>query len=109
VIACRTRTPKRPLASPGAPGITTVPAGTIQGTFSVTSTGEATYVLPLVTVPARAVGPELALTYTSTGDDGVLGVGFSLAGLSAITRCPSTLAQDGEIRGVRYDARLHRP
>src|SRR5277367_5565217 len=34
---------------------------------------------------------------------GALGVGFSLAGLSAITRCPQNMAQDGVIRGVRYD------
>ncbi|WP_420878113.1 hypothetical protein [Sorangium cellulosum] len=33
----------------------------------------------------------------------MLGAGFSIAGLSAITRCPKSLAQDGEIRGVRYD------
>ncbi|XXX72068.1 RHS repeat-associated core domain-containing protein [Sorangium sp. So ce134] len=31
-------------------------------------------------------------------------MGFSIAGLSAIMRCPKDLAQDGEIRGVRYDA-----
>src|SRR5262249_6297032 len=34
---------------------------------------------------------------------GVLGAGFSLSGLSAITRCSSNLAQDGEVRGVSYD------
>src|SRR5277367_6454992 len=86
-------------------GPKTVSAGTLPGSFSVTSTGEATYVMPLTTVPGRAgVEPRLALTYDSSGDDGVLGVGFSLAGLSAITRCPQNLAQDGEIRDVRYDA-----
>jgi hypothetical protein len=104
-IACRTHTPKRPTAPGGAPGIKTVPAGSIPGTFAVTSTGEATYVMPLVTVPGRAgVEPQLAVTYDSAAGDGVLGVGFSLAGLSAITRCPSNLAQDGEIRDVRYDS-----
>jgi len=60
--------------------------------------------MPLVTVPGRAgVEPQLTLSYTSAGDDGVLGVGFSLTGLSSIMRCPSTLADDGEIRNVRYD------
>jgi hypothetical protein len=105
LIACRAPTPKRPPAASGAPGAKTVPAGSIPGTFSITSTGEATYVMPLVTVPGRAgVEPALALTYDSAAGDGVLGAGFSLAGLSAITRCPSNLAQDGEIRDVRYDA-----
>ena len=53
---------------------------------------------------AGLVEPRLALTSTSSTGDGVLGAGFSLAGLSAITRCPSNVAQDGDIRDVRYDA-----
>jgi RHS repeat-associated protein len=91
--------------NPGAkPGVPTVSAGTIPGTFSVTSSGEASYVLPLTTVPGRAgIEPHLAVTYNGDGD-GVLGVGFSLSGLSSITRCPMNLAQDGEIRAVSYDA-----
>ena len=61
--------------------------------------------MPLVTAPGRAgIEPQLSLTYDSSAGDGVLGVGFGIGGLSAITRCPSNLAQDGEIRGVRYDA-----
>src|SRR3954470_14697553 len=108
LIACPPHTPRRPAASGGAPGTTTtntVPAGATPGTFSISSTGEATYVMPLVAAPGRAgVEPSLSLTYDSAGGDGVLGVGFSLGGLSAISRCPSNLASDGEIRGVRYDA-----
>jgi hypothetical protein len=47
--------------NPGAkPGVSTAAAGTIPGTFSVTSAGEASYVLPLTTVPGRAgVEPHL--------------------------------------------------
>ena len=74
-------------------------AGTIQGSFAVSSTGEATYTLPLV-VPPGAAGmvPSLAVTYDSGSGDGLLGMGFSLAGLSAITRCPRTVAQDNQTR-----------
>src|SRR5262245_31075017 len=72
-IACRARTPKRPIASRGAPGTPTVAAGTIAGTPSVTSTGEATYIMPLIAPPGRAgVEPHLALTYDSAAGDGVL-------------------------------------
>src|SRR5215813_8167690 len=61
--------------------------------------------MALVTAPGRAgIEPQRSLSYESSSGDSVLGVGFSLGGLSAITRCPSNLAQDGEIRGVRYDA-----
>src|SRR6202167_519045 len=104
VTACLPRKAKSPAAPSGALGTVTAPAGTIQGSFAVTSTGEATYTMPLVTVPGRAgVEPQLAITYDGTGD-GVLGAGFSIAGLSAITRCPQNLAQDGAIREVKYDA-----
>ncbi|XXZ24107.1 hypothetical protein WME92_10555 [Sorangium sp. So ce307] len=44
-----------------------------------------------------------SIAYRNDGGDGVLGAGFSLAGPPAIKRCPSGIAQDGEIRRVRYD------
>ncbi|XXT17007.1 RHS repeat-associated core domain-containing protein [Sorangium sp. So ce429] len=104
VVACRTQRAHSPAVERPAPEVETVAAGTIPGTFSITSTGEAVYTMDLASLPARAgVGPRIQLVYRSDGGDGVLGAGFSLAGLSAITRCPSNLAQDGEIRGVRYD------
>ncbi|XXY17780.1 RHS repeat-associated core domain-containing protein [Sorangium sp. So ce216] len=82
----------------------TAAAGAIGGTFSVSSTGEATYTMPLAVPPGRAgMQPELAVSYDSSGGEGVLGMGFSVTGLSAVTRCPRTIAQDGEIRAVHYD------
>ena len=82
----------------------TVRAGTLPGAFSVSSTGEAHYTLPLVVPPGRAgMEPTLSLTYDSAAGDGVLGMGFALTGLSAITRCPRTMAQDQVIRAVRDD------
>ena len=79
-------------------------AGAIQGSFAVSSTGEATYTLPLVVPPGAAgMQPSLAVEYSSGSGDGMLGVGFSLAGFSAMTRCPLTVAQDSQLRGVRYD------
>jgi hypothetical protein len=79
-------------------------AGTIPGSFAVSSTGEATYTMPLVVPPGAAgMQPSLAIAYNSASGDGMLGMGFSLSGLSAITRCPLTMAQDGQVRSVRYD------
>nr|VFK18896.1 MAG: virulence plasmid B protein [Candidatus Kentron sp. LPFa]VFK33459.1 MAG: virulence plasmid B protein [Candidatus Kentron sp. LPFa] len=43
--------------------------------------------------------------YNSNAGNGLLGVGFSLSGLSVITRCGQTIAQDGRKGGVYYDAR----
>ncbi|MCK6587851.1 MAG: type IV secretion protein Rhs, partial [Polyangiaceae bacterium] len=58
--------------------------------------------MPLRTVHGRGVEPSISLTYSSSGGNGTLGMGFAISGGSAITRCPSNLA-DGEIREVRYD------
>ncbi|WP_437965966.1 SpvB/TcaC N-terminal domain-containing protein [Sorangium sp. So ce260] len=61
-----------------------MPGPRARGNFSVTSTGEAVYELPLVSVSGRAgVEPRLALRYDSGAGEGALGVGFSIAGLSA--------------------------
>src|SRR5262249_2438228 len=99
--ACLARKRSTTTAPAGSSGVPTAPAGTIPDPVSVPSTGEAPYVMPLVSVPGRAgVEPRLSLAYDSAGDDGILGAGFSLTGVSAITRCPQDLAQDGEIRGV---------
>ncbi|HSN96669.1 MAG TPA: SpvB/TcaC N-terminal domain-containing protein, partial [Candidatus Nanopelagicales bacterium] len=81
-----------------------VPAGTLPGSFSVTSSGEATYSIPLPVLPGRAgIEPSLAITYDSSAGKGPLGAGFTLSGLSAISRCPRNVAQDNEIAPVRDD------
>jgi len=102
VIACLAQHPTLPTAAPGGSEVETAAVGTMPVTFSTTSAGEASLIMQLQTVPGRGVEPSIALTYSSSGGDGVVGVGFSITGGSAITRCPSTLI-DGEIRDVRYD------
>ena len=73
-------------------------AGAVQGAFSVSSTGEATYSIPLILPPGAAgMAPSLGVAYSSASGEGMLGRGFSLSGLSAITRCARSMAQDGEI------------
>ena len=77
---------------------TTVPTavGRVTGSHAVSDTGAATYTIPIWTPPGiRGLEPHLALTYASGTADSWLGPGWSLSGLSSISRCARTWAQDG--------------
>ncbi|WXH30708.1 hypothetical protein WA016_04680 [Myxococcus stipitatus] len=79
-----------------APGITPF-------TADVTPSGSASVALPLWVPPGRAgIQPSLAITYDSTGTDGLLGPGFNLAGLSQITLCPNSFARDGKLNALSF-------
>ncbi len=70
--------------------------GRMAGTFNVSSSGAATYSIPIFTPSGpRGVQPSVALVYNSNGGAGYLGRGWSLAGFSSISRCQHTFAQDG--------------
>ncbi|MEI7468816.1 MAG: FG-GAP-like repeat-containing protein, partial [Chloroflexota bacterium] len=80
-------------------------AGYTQGEFSVNEAGAATYQIPMVVPPGTAgMTPQLALAYDSRGGNSLAGWGWSLSGLSQISRCPATIAQHGVQDGVDFDA-----
>ncbi len=77
----------------------------IPGSFAVSESGAATYSIDIDVPPGTAgIEPKLSLTYSSQGGNGLFGMGWSLSGLSSITRCPKTVAQDGVRGAVKFDA-----
>lgn len=77
--------------------------GYMDGQFAVDH-GAAAYNIPL-RLPLGIAGmqPKLAINYNSNGGGGLLGKGFSLMGLSSITRCPATFSSDGFRGGIYYN------
>lgn len=76
----------------------------IPGQFSVAESGAATYSIPIEVLPGVAgLAPQLSLNYSSQAGNGLVGMGWQLGGLSAITRCPRTQSQDGVRGSVNYD------
>ncbi|MDJ0947184.1 MAG: FG-GAP-like repeat-containing protein, partial [Kiloniellales bacterium] len=80
-------------------------AGVTAGALSVESSGAARYAVPIDVPPGVAgMEPDLSLVYSSGAGNGLLGLGWSLGGLSVIHRCARTLAQDGVNGGVNLNA-----
>ncbi|PYT03078.1 MAG: hypothetical protein DMF60_19470 [Acidobacteria bacterium] len=80
--------------------------GTIKGEFTVDQNGSAVYSIPIQVPPGTArMQPELSFVYHSALINGLMGVGWSLQGLSAIKRTGATPAQVGVRSGVRYNAK----
>ncbi|MEQ1593262.1 MAG: RHS repeat-associated core domain-containing protein [Thiobacillaceae bacterium] len=80
--------------------------GATPGNFTVSESGAASYSIPIAVAPGTAgMEPKLSLNYSSQGGSGIAGTGWSLSGLSAVTRCGNSLIQDGINRGVQYDAK----
>lgn len=63
----------------------TSPVGVIPAQFKVTDSGAASYAVPIGIPPGTAgMQPSPSLQYSSQGGNGLLGMGWSLGGLSGI-------------------------
>ncbi|WP_315754386.1 MULTISPECIES: FG-GAP-like repeat-containing protein [unclassified Bradyrhizobium] len=77
----------------------------LTGKMEVTDNGAANYKIDIATPPGTAgLAPELSLRYSSHAGNGLLGMGWELAGIPSIGRCPRTAAQDGVLGRVNYDS-----
>ncbi|MEZ5525281.1 MAG: SpvB/TcaC N-terminal domain-containing protein [Pseudomonadales bacterium] len=79
--------------------------GSTAGEFRVDESGSATYNIPIATVAGTAgVAPQISLNYASQSGNGLVGKGWSISGLSAITRCRQTLFQDQNAQPIKWSA-----
>ena len=79
--------------------------GLSQGEFSVDAGGQATFRIPVEVPPGIAgLAPKLELAYGHRQPNGIMGVGWSCNGLSAITRTKATYAVDGFKGAISYDS-----
>ena len=72
---------------------------------AISEGGTPAYSVPIAVPPGIAgMAPNIGLLYSGGGLNGPLGAGWSVQGISMITRCPNTKAIDGSAHGVDYAA-----
>lgn len=82
-----------------------LPVGATTGEAGVSPVGGGTYTVPIVAPPGtNGVVPSVALAYNSMGGNGIMGMGWSISGLSMISRVPRSIYQDGSAGSVELDA-----
>lgn len=77
---------------------------TLLGALSVNRSGASTYEISIPVPPGTAdMVPSISMQYNSQGMGSTLGQGWSISGMSAVARCPYSLAIEGAHRGVKFD------
>ncbi len=76
--------------------------GATSGQFSVSETGAATYEIPILVAQGSAgFAPSISLAYSSQAGVTELGRGWSIRGVSVISRCRQTAEQDNANIGIQ--------
>jgi len=75
--------------------------GRTQGSFDISSSGAASYTIPIWTPPGpNGLTPSLSLSYSSQAGNGIAGIGWNLNAASSIERCGRTQHQDSHAAAV---------
>ena len=75
-----------------------------QGKIEVNAGGQLQYTLPIAVPPGvKNVSPNISLMYLSNSNNGIAGYGWTVSGLTAITRTSKNIEKDGELKAVQLD------
>ena len=92
----------------GIPTARSASIGHIPADLHISADGSAHYSVPIRVPRGRqSIEPRLSLDYNSRGGDSILGLRWSLNGLSAINRVGSEWVHDGELRRMEFDTEDH--
>ncbi|OFX58077.1 MAG: hypothetical protein A2046_16560 [Bacteroidetes bacterium GWA2_30_7] len=83
---------------------TSLAVGSTAGSYAVSPTGAATYNIPIIIPPGTAgMQPNVSIAYNSQAGNGLLGIGWELTGMSAITRTNKTIYYNSEVKEIKLD------
>lgn len=75
-----------------------------KGEIDITSSGQLQFTLPIALPPGvKSIAPQINLSYTSGSGNGIAGYGWSMTGITAISRIGKTIEKDGNVKGVQLD------
>ncbi|AZI39192.1 RHS repeat-associated core domain-containing protein [Epilithonimonas vandammei] len=75
-----------------------------KGNIEVNGGGQLQYNLPIALPPGiRSVAPQINLTYSSGSGNGIAGYGWSISGITAISRVGKNIDRDGEVKGIQLN------
>jgi YD repeat-containing protein len=79
------------------------PFGVIDDSYEVNSLGAYNHIIPIhVPTGINSLAPSLAIAYDSRAGLSEMGLGWSLSGLSKITRGPKNLAENGVVGAMNF-------
>ncbi|PKF75433.1 RHS repeat-associated core domain-containing protein [Chryseobacterium sp. PMSZPI] len=90
------------------PSGTSAPAGQsfhdTKGNITVNGTGQLQFTFPIALPPGvKSVAPQVNLMYTSGSGNGIAGYGWSISGITSISRAGKTIDKDAETKGAQLD------
>ncbi|MGK6343254.1 RHS repeat-associated core domain-containing protein [Chryseobacterium sp. DT-3] len=95
-------------AGAGNPSGTTAPTGQsfhdTKGNIEVTGAGQLQFTLPIdLPQGIKNVSPNMSLIYLSNSGNGISGFGWTISGITTISRSGKNIEKDGELTSVKLD------